>query len=221
MNHKITRATLALTISVALAVTSGCATIDSTTQSLGHAVGIKNDNTASAVSGGVIGCGAGALIGHFLGKSALAGCAVGGAAGAIASVKIHQHELEKARALAAEAEATKGVTATVATKTVDAKDDNGQPTKTEALDKLTITLPGKDVQAHAPAVQRILVKAATVADSSAEQTTIEVKGTLAERTWMTSQLRGAFKVDSTVKLIQTDAQVPSLVISPIPTPAQH
>lgn len=220
MNHKITRATLALTISVALAVTSGCATIDSTTQSLGHAVGIKNDTTASAVSGGALGCGAGALIGHFLGKSALAGCAVGAATGAIASVQIHKHELEKARALAAEAEATKGVTATVATKTVDAKDDNGQPTKTEALDKLTITLPAKDVQAHAPAVQHILTKAANVADGSAEQTTIEVKGTLAERTWMTSQLREAFKVDSTVKLIQTDAVSPSLVISPIPTPAK-
>jgi hypothetical protein len=218
MNKHLPRA-LALILAGSVTLT-GCATIDSTTQSLGHAVGIKNDNTASAVSGGVIGCGAGALIGHFLGKSALAGCALGGATGAIASIQIHRHELEKARALAADAQQTKGVTAVVATKTVDAKDDNGQPTKTEALDKLTITLPGKDVQTHALAVQRILVKAANVADSSAEITTIEVKGTLAERTWMTSQLREAFKVDSTVKLIQTDAPTPSLVISPIPTSAR-
>lgn len=214
-NHHLTRAlALILTGSVAL---TGCATVDTTTQKLGHAVGIKNDNTASAVSGGVIGCGAGALIGHFIGKSALAGCAIGGATGAIASVQIHKHELEKARALAADAQTTKGVTAVVTTKTVDAKDAQGQETKTEALDKLTITLPDKDVQAHAQSVERILVKAANVADTSTEQTTIEVKGTLAERTWMTAQLRQAFKVDSTVKLVQTDAQVPSLVISPIPS----
>lgn len=214
-NVTLTRAlALILTGTVAL---SGCATIDNAEQGIGQKFGSSNGTGNAAVVGGAVGCGAGALISHLLGKSALAGCAIGGATGAIASVQIHKHELEKARALAAEAEATKGVTATVATKTVDAKDDNGQPTKTEALDKLTITLPGKDVQAHAPAVQHILVKAATVADSSAEQTTIEVKGSLAERTWMTAQLRQAFKVDSTVKLIQTDAATPSLVISPIPT----
>lgn len=215
MNKHITRAiALILTASVAL---SGCATIDNAEQGIGQKFGSGNGTGNAAVVGGAVGCGAGALIGHLLGKSALAGCAIGGATGAIASIQIHRHELEKARALAADAQQTKGVTAVVTTKTVDAKDDQGQETKTEALDKLTITLPGKDVQAHAPSVERILVKAANVADTSTEQTTIEVKGTLAERTWMTAQLRQAFKVDSTVKLVQTDAQVPSLVISPIPS----
>lgn len=218
MKLHITRAlTLALTASLAM---SGCATVDNAEQSIGQKFGSTNGTGNAAVVGGAVGCGAGALIGHFLGKSALAGCAIGGATGAVASVAIHRQELAKARALAAQAEATKGVTAVVTTKTVDAKGDDGQATKTEALDKLTLTLPAKDVQAHAVAVQHILIKAANVADGSSEQTTIEVKGTVPERAWMTAQLQKAFKSGSTVKVIQSDAAVPSLVISPIPTSAK-
>lgn len=214
--HTFTRATLALTLSAAFAITSGCATIDNAEQSMGHAVGSNNGTANAAVSGGVIGCGAGALIGHFLGKSALAGCEIGGATGAIASVEIHKHQLEKARELAAAANATKGVTATVSTKTVQAKDASGQVQPTQALDKLTIDLPVAKVKAHSEEVGHVLDKAAAMADQSDSPETIEVDGSVSQRTWMAARINGDLKSGSTVKVIDADAASPALIISPVP-----
>ena len=212
----ITRATLALALAAVLAVTSGCATMDTATQKVGGVFGSKSDTTKSATGGAILGCGAGAVLGKLMGKNVLAGCAVGAVAGGVASVQVHKHELAKARDLAAQAEATKGVTATVATKTVEAKDDQGNATATEALDRLTIDLPAKDVAAHASSIGTILVKAATLADGSADATTIGVEGTAAQRAWIVSQLRASLKAGSTVKVVEVAAASPRLVISPIP-----
>lgn len=213
--HPSIRATLALTITAALTLTSGCATIDSGTQKIGHSLGIKNENVSAGVSGGAIGCGAGALISHFLGKSAMAGCALGGAAGAISAIQIHRHQVEEARKLAAEAEAA-GAKATVKTTTVEAADNHGVKKPTEALSNLTIALQPADVRAHGANTSGLLVKAARMADASSDPVTITLAGPKAEREWMRSQLQAALKVGTKTTVLEQPAQSPQLILAPVP-----
>jgi hypothetical protein len=216
----ITRATLAFAITAALVITSGCATIDNTTTKLGHAVGIKDSGTASSVSGGALGCGAGALMSHFLGKSALAGCAVGGAAGAIAATEIHKHQVEQARELAAQAQAA-GAVAVLKTKTVQAKDASGQIKPTEAVDSLTIDLKASDVKAHGQATRDLIAKADHMAEASApsDPVTITVKGTASERAWLSAQVRQSLSTSTKVTVHEASASTPALVLSPVPNVA--
>lgn len=214
----LSHATLIATFAAALSL-QGCATIDTATQKVGGVFGSKSDTTRSATGGAILGCGAGAVLGKIIGSSSsdmLKGCAAGAAVGAISAVKIHQHEVEQARALAAQAEAVKGVKATVATKAIEAKDDQGKPTTVDALDRLTIDLPAAGVKSHAADVASVLDKAATLADGASDPTTIEVHGTQAERTWIASRIRSHLRPDSTVRVIEVAGKSPRLVISPIP-----
>jgi outer membrane lipoprotein SlyB len=221
MKHHITRAVvLALASAVAL---SGCATMesgtDNITQKVGGVFGSSNGNTRSVTGGAILGCAGGAILGKLIGNGSdmLKGCAAGAVAGGALSYKVHQDELKKAQALAAETQATLHVTPTVTTRQVQAKDDNGQATTTKALDKLVLPFPASDVLSRAPNVDHILVKAAVLSDSSAEQTTIEVLGTPKETSWMDSEIHAALKPNSTVKVVDEAAATPSLIISPIPS----
>jgi len=213
----LSHATLIATFAAAMTL-QGCATIDTATQKVGGVFGSKSDTTRSATGGAIIGCGAGAVIGKIIGNSSdmLKGCAAGAAVGAISAVQIHKHELAKARALAAQAEAVKGVKATVATKPVEAKNDQGQPTQVDALDRLTIDLPAAGVKSHAADVASVLDKAATLADGASEPTTIEVQGTQSQRAWIASRIRSHLRTGSTVRVIEVAGKSPRLVISPIP-----
>lgn len=213
--HHSTRAALALTITAALAVTSGCATIDSGTQKIGHSLGIKNENVSAGVSGGAIGCGAGALISHFLGKSAMAGCALGGAAGALSAIQIHQRQVAQARELAAEAEAA-GAKATVNTKTVAVADNKGKKQPTPVLSNLDIALEPADVHAHGTNTAGLLVKAAHLADASSDPVTITLEGPKAEREWMRSQVQAALKAGTKTTVRVVPAAEPQLVLAPVP-----
>lgn len=216
----ITRAALGIAITAALVITSGCATIDNTTTKLGHAVGIKNDSTASTVSGGAIGCAGGALLSHFLHKSALAGCVVGGASGAIAATEIHKHQVEQARELAAQAQAA-GAVAVLKTKTVQAADASGKMKPTEAVDSLTIDLKESDVKAHGQATRDLIAKADRMAEASAptDPVTITVRGTTAERAWLSAQVRQSLSNDTKVTVHEAPASTPALVLSPVPNVA--
>jgi hypothetical protein len=216
----ITRATMAFAITAALVLTSGCATIDSTTTKLGHAVGIKDSGTASSVSGGALGCGAGALLSHFLGKSAVAGCVIGGTAGAIAATEIHKHQMEQARELAAQAQAS-GAVAVLKTKTVQAADASGKMKPTEAVDSLTIDLKASDVKAHGQATRDLIAKADKMAEASAptDPVTITVRGTTAERAWLSAQVRQSLSADTKVTVHEAPAKAPALVLSPVPNVA--
>lgn len=213
--HTPTRAALALTITAALVLTSGCATIDSTTQKLGHAVGIKNDTAAAGVTGGAIGCGAGALLSHFMGKSALAGCAVAGAAGALSAIQIHRHQVEEARKLAAEADAA-GAKATVNTKTVAVADNKGKKQPEPVLSSLDIALQPADVKAHGANTAGLLVKAAHLADASADPVTITLEGPKTEREWMRSQVQAALKTGTKTTVRVVPAHEPQLILAPVP-----
>lgn len=213
----LSHATLIATFGAALAL-QGCATIDTATQKVGGVFGSKSDTTRSATGGAILGCGAGAVLGKVIGSSnsdMLKGCAAGAAVGAISAVQIHKHELAQARALAAQADAVKGVKATVITKPVQVK-DNGQPTTVDALDRLTIDLPAAGVKSHAGDVASVLDKAATLADGASDPTTIEVQGTVAQRTWIASRIRSHLRSGSTVRVIEVAGKSPRLVISPIP-----
>lgn len=225
MKQNLTRAlALALATSVAL---SGCATIESgtnnVTQKVGGVFGSSNDNTKAVTGGAILGCAGGAILGKLIGggSAMLKGCAGGAIAGGVISYKVHQDELKKARAVAADAHATLGVNATVTTRDVQAKDDNGQPVTTQTLDRLVLPLPAKDVLAHAAPVQHVIAEAAQAADGSASKTTLEVHGTAKERAWMDTEVANDLKANSTVKVVDVEDTTPSIVISPIPTPAQH
>lgn len=214
-SRKYTRVAATALMAGLVAAVSGCATIDNGTQKIGHSLGIKNDNTAAGVTGGAIGCGAGALLSHFMGKSALAGCAIGGAVGAVSAIQIHKHQVEEARKLAAEAEAA-GAMATVKTTTVEAADDNGQKKPTEALSSLDIALQPADVRAHGANTTGLLIKAAHMADASSDPVTITLEGPKAEREWMRSQVQAALKVGTKTTVRDVPAQTPQLILAPVP-----
>ena len=207
--------TLAVLPLAAMIALTGCATIDNATQSMGHAVGIKNDNTAAGVSGGVIGCGAGALLAHFTGKSLVAGCVVAGAVGAVSAIQIHKHQVQAARQLAAEAKAA-GAHAIVKTRVVDVKDSNGKATPTETLDSMTIRFNAANVRAHGSASAQLLAKTARLADASSDPVTINVRGPKSERKWMNGQVAGALKSDTKATVTEAYAPAPELVLTPVP-----
>lgn len=216
----LSHATLIATFAAAMTL-QGCATIDTATQKVGGVFGSKSDTTRSATGGAILGCGAGAVLGKIIGNGSdmLKGCAAGAAVGAISAVQIHKHELAQARALAAQAGAIQGVKATVATKSIEAKNDQGQPTRVDALDRLTIDLPAAGVKSHGSDVASVLDKAATLADGASDPTTIEVQGTIAQRTWIASRIRSHLREGSTVRVIEVAGKSPRLVISPIPKTA--
>ena len=213
----LSHATLIATFAAAMTL-QGCATIDTATQKVGGVFGSHSDTTRSATGGAILGCGAGAVLGKIIGGGSdmLKGCAAGAAVGAISAVQIHKHELAQARALAAQADAVKGVKATVATKLVKAKDEQGKPTTVDALDRLTIDLPAAGVKAHAADVARVLDKAATLADGASDPTTIEVQGNRSQRAWIASRIRSHLRPGSTVRVIEVAGKSPRLMISPIP-----
>lgn len=223
MNHRIPlRATLALTLAAALAVTSGCATMDTATQKVGGIFGSKSETTKSATGGAIIGCAGGAVLARFIGggHDMLRGCAAGAVVGGVASVQIHKHMLAEAQKTKAEVEQTPGVKATVATKSVAAKNDStGQTEQVQALDRLTIDLPAFKVKAHAADIGRVVDKATALADQASEPTTITVEGPASLRTWIAARVHAGLKAGSTVKVLEADARTPALVISPVPAVA--
>jgi len=215
--NTFSRATLALTVTAAVALT-GCASIDTTTTKVGSVFGSSNSTTSSAIGGGAIGCAGGALVSRFiLGKSALIGCAAGGAIGAVTSVAIHKHLLAEAQKTKADVEKTNGVVATVTTKEVAAKNDTtGKPEPTEALDRLTIDLPLSKVKVHAADIGRVIDKATALADQATEPTTVTVRGPAAQRAWIDARVHADLKDGSSVKVVDDAADDTSIVISPVP-----
>lgn len=223
MKHRnITRATLALSLTAMLAVTSGCATmgtgIDNATQKVGGIFGSQNGNTKAATGGAILGCAAGAIAGKLFmgGSSMLKACAAGAVIGGVASVKYHEHLLAEAQKTAAEANAVPGVKATVATRQIEATNDQGQKEQTTTFDKLELNLPASKVAAHSDDLVRVITKADTLADAAKQPTTITVLGTLKERVWLTSEVRAHLVPNSTVKVAEEPAAKPELVISPVP-----
>jgi uncharacterized protein (DUF697 family) len=216
-----TRATLALTLSTAIALTSGCASMDTASTKVGGIFGSSNSTTQAGEGGAVIGCGAGALVSHFvLGRSALLGCAAGGAVGAVTSIAIHKHLLAEAQKTKADVEQTKGVTATLTTKSVAAKNDTtGKTEQTAALDRLTIDLPASKVKAHAADIGRVIDKASALADQASEPTTLTVEGPAAQRAWIDARVHADLKAGSSVKVVDEPADETALVISPVPAVA--
>jgi hypothetical protein len=218
--NTIFRASMTLTISATLALT-GCASIgtgtDSVTQKIGGVFGSSNGNTRAATGGAIAGCGLGAIAGKLLGKNMLASCVVAGAAGALVSVEVHKHEVDAAKKLAADAKASLGVNATVATKPVDAIGASGQKEQTEELDALTIPLPSTKVSVHAADVGHVIDKATAMADASQSPETITVAAPLKARTWIDARIHADLKPSSTVKVIDQPADEPELIISPMPT----
>lgn len=214
----LTRITFTVAASVALAITAGCASIDTATQKVGGVFGSKSDTTRSATGGAILGCAGGAILGRIIGggHDMLKGCAAGAVVGGVASVQIHKHELEKARQLALDVNTIHGVQAQVTTKQVEAKDAQGQTTQVAALDRLTIDLPSAGVKAHAEDVTRVVDKAARLADEAQEPTTIEVGGPLPQRDWIANRVRSQLKAGSTVKVVEVPHATPRLVISPVP-----
>jgi hypothetical protein len=216
----LTRATLALTLSASIALTTGCASLDGASTKVGGIFGSSNSTTQAGEGGAVIGCGIGAIAGKLMGKNMLLGCAAGGAVGAVTSIAIHKHLLAEAQKTKAEVEQTKGVTATLMTKSVAAKNETtGKTEQTAALDRLTIDLPTGRVKAHAVDIGRVIDKASALADQASEPTTLTVEGPAAQRAWIDARVHADLKAGSTVKVVDEPADETALVISPVPAVA--
>lgn len=217
--HTITRASVALILTGAVALTSGCATMDQATQKVGGVFGSQSDTTRSATGGAILGCAGGAVLARLIGNGSdmLKGCAAGAVVGGVASVELHKHLLAEAKKTAVEANAVPGVKATVATKTVEATNAQGQKEQTLTLDKLEMNLPATKVNAHSDDVLRVVVKGTTLADQAKEPTTITILGTTAQRAWLDTQVHNTLSSNTTVKVVDEPAASPELIISPVPS----
>jgi hypothetical protein len=214
-----TRTLAVLPLAAVIALMTGCATIDNATQKVGGVFGSKSDTTRSATGGAILGCGAGAIVGHLLGKPMLASCAVGGVVAAGGAVAIHKHQVAEAHKLADEARAA-GAHADVRTSTVQVVDKTGKSTDVEKLDSMTIRFEPADVRAHGSASAQLLAKTARLADASSEPVTINVRGPKLERTWMNGQVTGALKAATTATVTEAYDKAPELVLTPVPNVKQ-
>lgn len=145
-----------IALSVALMFT-GCASIQSASQTVGNKIGIKDTTTASATGGAIIGCGIGGVVGYATGAGIAQGCALGGVAlGAVAGITAYQKQLDEAKKVAEELSKENSDLKMVIverdlelqTKDHDLKVANARaenPTPKRALDKTVITMPKKKV----------------------------------------------------------------------------
>ncbi|MCY0389907.1 hypothetical protein OVY01_22470 [Robbsia sp. Bb-Pol-6] len=212
---------------VAILATTGCASIANDTQSIGNAVGVKDRTTASAIGGGIVGCIGGAIGGAFKGGlvGVGIGCGIGGAAmatvAAVSSVKVQLDEQRKAQA-ALQAELSKtnaGLQVVLQTKTIT---DTGPTSKeVDAWDKTTVPLPENLVRVHSPEIAAVISKAGVLAAQSKGPTPVQIDVYSQERehAWITSLLDTAIPNGSQVRYRWHQSVKPSLVLSPIPTPA--
>lgn len=204
---------LILTTAIAATIMlSGCAT----TQSFGSKEAADDANRETrkeVIKGAAIGCGVG-LLGASLGliqqdalKACLGGAVIGGT---IKGVAAYREQVAEAKALAQEANAL-GAKATVVTKPVEAEDG-----KTEGLDQLKIDLNAADVNAKGDKTKQLLGKAAKMANASKTPVVIRVEGTVAQRTFLKSEIAANLPAGTTVKVEEANATAPRLVLSPTP-----
>jgi len=209
-----------LTVSLAAILAAGPSFAQSTVTTATPQQQAKHAGLMGALKGGGIGCLAGGLLGALTHHNTLKSCAIGGAAGAvIGGVRAYKHTLADAQSLADQANRS-GVQATVSTRTIETKDAAGQPTQTQALDRMTLALDAQDVAAHAPGTSDVLIKAAHLADESTDPVTLTVSGTRSQRTWVADTLRDNLRSGTTAQVVEQSAASPSVVISPVPRVAQ-
>lgn len=211
-----------LTASLATAL-SGCASMSSANNPLRgdspQAQEAKHDTKMAALKGGAIGCGVGVATALFAGGLNIGNiakrCAVGAAVGAVAGgLMEYKHQLDDAKALQAQANAA-GSQATLVTKQVQAKDEQGQVKTTEAFDALTINLDAYKTRNHDQSISGIALKAASMADASKTPITIEVDGQGIDRAWLLSVMRPQL-THGTTTIREGYSATPKLVLSPVP-----
>ncbi len=204
--------TAAITVSLVLA---GCATTPLTGSS-------DNAHQArvSTFKGAGIGCALGGVAGLLMGHGGLAnaakGCAVGGVAGGtIAYIHVYREQLDKANAAKVDA-AKHGLTATVITTQVTAKDDQGKQQPTDAVDRLSLPIPLTRIYKHDANVAEVIARTVAVADTGTRPTTLTISGPAKARTWLDAQVASDLKPASTVKIVDVDASAAAIEISPVP-----
>lgn len=203
-----------------LALTTGCAQISDTTTSIGNKLGIQNHEGAAAVGGGLMGCAGGAAIAFVAGKNALAGCAIGGVAGAaVSAFTAYQQDLDNARKTVADLQADK-VNASVTEKTVTVTDKNvvGQPEtkKVQAVDHVSVDLPKANFDARSPEITTIITKVGKLAAGSHTAETIDVYArTEADRQYIAKVLDTAIAGSKATYRLHP-GKVARLVVTPIP-----
>lgn len=206
----MSRSILTIALAAALASSTGCATM-----AVGAATKNRGDVAKESLKGGGLGCALGAVASLLLGNDSKEGCVAGAVVGAVhAGVAEHRRQVAAARQLADEAQRA-GVNATVATKTVIV-DDQGRRTQTDSLDKLVLTMTPADIQDRSAETHGVLVKAARLSEQSAVAVTIRVEGSQAQRAWMVGVLRQSLKPGSRTTLVEVDARMPRLILSPVP-----
>lgn len=203
-----------------LALTTGCAQISDTTSSIGNKLGLQNHEGAAAVGGGIVGCAGGAAIAFVAGKNAIAGCAIGGVAGAaLSAFAAYQQDLDNARKAVAELQADR-VHASITEKTITVTDKNivGQPEtkKVQAVDHVNVDLPKANFEARSPEIATIITKVGKLAAGSHTPETIDVYArTPADRLYIAQVLNPAIAGSKATYRLHP-GKVARLVLTPIP-----
>ncbi|CAJ3071624.1 hypothetical protein [Burkholderia pseudomallei] len=220
------RSLAVLLIVASLAGLPGCETLTNASSGLGHAVGIKDDTTASTVGGGVLGflggCGAGAVAGLLSGGggNAIKGCLAGGVIGGVGGALAARHEqLKEAKALA-DATKSSGMKVTVSSATVAssgaASGASGTASTDERLKTLRVAVPDTSIAAHDPGVVSAAEKVGKIAALSPNGATISVSGPAANRDWLVAQIKQGIPADSAskVQFVASAASHSEIVVTP-------
>lgn len=201
----------AVALAVALAVPMVCQAQVQTTPpaSASTSATVRHHTFLGALKGGSIGCLAGGAIQLLRHGNPIKGCLVAGAVGAaIGGVRAYHEQMEQARDLAAANQAAGG-SAAIATKTVEAKADDGQTQSTQALTSVTLPLNPEGVADHTASTTDVLTKAATMTAQASRPMSIKVQGTDEQRAWIVSQLRAT---NPKVQITEADATSPTLTL---------
>lgn len=151
----------------------------------------KQNNQRAARSGflqGCVGGGVGGLLSGGL-KNAIRGCIAGGlVVGSTSWIAENNRQLDAARSLASEVKAAGGQ-ATVAEKTVEVKNEQGQTQSVQTLDRLTIQFPPAALAAKNDMAKNLIKKATAMAASSKVPVEILAYGkTMEESQWIAMQV---------------------------------
>ncbi|PRG49766.1 hypothetical protein C6T62_01290 [Burkholderia multivorans] len=236
MRNTLKTSVTLVALAASVSLTAGCASINDTSESLGHHLGISNQSGAAAAGGAALGCLGGAAVGGVIGVitgHGLAGAGIGCAGGAVllgaesyaASV---QKQLDNARAAAKVLQdqltaMNAQQQAVVATQMVHDHDKDGKPTSKEipAWYHTDIGLPPAGMKSHDPRVAALIGKAGELASKSDKPVTIGVYVMARDANWVRGILDAAIpnsnKATSYVVHTVTSPAKAKLVLTPVPS----
>ncbi|WP_257765234.1 hypothetical protein [Burkholderia glumae] len=218
--QRAVRSVTALAAAACLLGMTGCASIASGSQWIGNKVGVQDQTFASAVGGCLVGGAAGAL-GGGLAKGPIGaavgfvgGCALGGSVAGAASIKV---QLDEARKQQEQINATFASLhapqhAEVYTKMVADPDHPKENHQIPAFQKMVVPM----MDGHGAEVQTVLKKVAALTAASSKVPRIDVYAKAADRQTYIEVLNAGLQSSKVEFTVHTVKKNPHLDVTPIP-----